>query len=97
MTERAASDLARPGILTMYGAAWCGDCRRAQRLLDSRGVEYDYVDLVAAPERADDAEALSGRKNIPVLVFPDGDVLVEPADAELGAKLDAVSSAGGLS
>lgn len=76
----------------MYGAAWCGDCRRAMRVLDARGVEYDYVDLVAAPERADEAEAVSGRKGIPVLVLPDGDVLVEPSDAELHARLDAVGA-----
>ncbi len=78
--------------LTMYGAAWCGDCRRARRVLDARGVEYAYVDLVAAPERADEAEAVSGRKNIPVLVFPDGEVLVEPTDAELGARLDGLGA-----
>jgi glutaredoxin-like protein len=81
--------LTRPATLTMYGATWCGDCRRAKRVLDARGTEYVNVDLVADPTRADDAEAISGRKNIPVVVFPDGDVLVEPSDAELTAKLDA--------
>ncbi len=35
LTREAAPDLARPSILTVYGAAWCGDCRRAQRLLDA--------------------------------------------------------------
>ena len=29
----------------MYGAAWCGDCRRSKALLDGRGVDYEYVDL----------------------------------------------------
>ena len=82
-------DLKRPATLTMYGATWCGDCRRAKRVLDTRGTEYVNVDLVADPTRADDAEAISGRKNIPVVVFPDGQVLVEPTDAELTATLDA--------
>jgi mycoredoxin len=83
------TDLRRPVTLTMYGATWCRDCRNAKRVLDARGAAYVNVDLAADPTRADDAEAISGRKNIPVLVFPDGDVLVEPTDAELTAKLDA--------
>ncbi|WP_425957074.1 glutaredoxin family protein [Xylanimonas sp. McL0601] len=74
----------------MYGAAWCGDCRRSKRLLDTRGVEYVYVDLDADPAKADDAKAISGRTNIPVVVFPDGEHFVEPTDRELTAKLEAV-------
>lgn len=71
----------------MYGAEWCGDCRRSKKLLDTLGVDYDYVDLEAVPEAADIAAALAGRKNIPVISFPDGAVQVEPADSELHAKL----------
>ena len=77
-----------PERLTVYGAAWCRDCRRSKAVLDVRRVDYDYVDLVADPSRASDAEAVSGRKSIPVLVFPDGEYLVEPTNAELAAKLD---------
>ncbi len=71
----------------MYGAEWCGDCRRSKKLLDTLGVDYDYVDLEAVPEAADIAAALAGRKNIPVISFPDGAVQVEPADSDLHAKL----------
>lgn len=77
-----------PQQLTVYGAEWCRDCRRSKAVLDVRRVDYVYVDLVAEPERADEAEALTGRKSIPVLVFPDGEHLVEPTNAELAAKLD---------
>ncbi|MFC7025420.1 glutaredoxin family protein [Promicromonospora thailandica] len=79
---------APPQQLTVYGAAWCRDCRRSKAVLDVRRVEYVYVDLVAQPDRACEAEALTGRKTIPVLVFPDGEHLVEPTNAELAAKLD---------
>ena len=78
----------RPERLTVYGAEWCRDCRRSKAVLDVRRVDYDYVDLVAHPTRADEAEALTGRKSIPVLVFPDGEHLVEPTNAELAEKLD---------
>ncbi|HEU5223320.1 MAG TPA: glutaredoxin domain-containing protein [Candidatus Lumbricidophila sp.] len=76
-----------PQIPTMYGAAWCGDCRRSKALLDRVGAEYEYINLELTPERADEARAISGRTNIPVIVFPDGTHLVEPSDAELAAKL----------
>ena len=83
------TDLA-PARITMYGAAWCGDCRRSKALLDRRGVDYEYVDLEVVVEGADRAKAISGRTNIPVVVFPDGTHFTEPPDAELGAKLDEV-------
>ena len=34
---------------------WCGDCRRSKSLLDTLGVDYDYVDLEEVPEAADTA------------------------------------------
>ena len=71
----------------MYGADWCPDCTRTKRALDAVGAGYVYRDLVAEPEAAAEAEAISGRKNIPVVVLPDGVVLVEPSDAELLAAL----------
>jgi glutaredoxin len=72
----------------MYGADWCGDCRRSKRLLDGLGVQFRYVDLVQDPEQADVAEGISGRKNIPVITFPDGSHLVEPTDPELKDRLE---------
>jgi mycoredoxin len=71
--------------ITVYGADWCPDCTRTKRALDAVGADYVYRDLVAEPEAAAEAESISGRKNIPVVVLPDGVVLVEPGDAELFA------------
>ena len=73
--------------ITMFGADWCGDCRRAKTLLDTAKIDYDYIDLVEHEDEAKTAEAISGRKNIPVIVFPDGSFLVEPSNDELVAKL----------
>lgn len=74
-------------MLTMYGADWCGDCLRAKRHLDELGVPYDYLDVAADAALAEEAREISGRTNIPVVVFPDGTHLVEPTNAELDAKL----------
>ena len=29
----------------MYGADWCGDCRRAKVFLKEHEIEYDFVDV----------------------------------------------------
>ena len=31
--------------LTVYGAPWCGDCKRAKQLLGEQCVHYDCVDV----------------------------------------------------
>lgn len=80
--------LPTPNILTVYGAAWCGDCHRTRRYLDSTGIAYRYVDLGTdhlAQSLLDDA----GYRAIPVVVTPGGAVLIEPSDRELGAALAA--------
>lgn len=73
--------------ITMFGAQWCGDCRRSKSLLDRLEIEYDYVDLESVEDGADRAFAISGRTSIPVIVFPDETHVVEPTDPELRAKL----------
>ena len=83
-TEPAA---AAGASITMFGAEWCRDCRRSKKLLDGLGVAYDYVDLESVPDGADRAKAISGRTQIPVLVFADDTHMVEPSDADVRAKL----------
>lgn len=73
--------------ITMFGADWCGDCRRTKRQLDELGIEYTYIDLVAEPTAADVAKDISGRTNIPVVVYPDASHHVEPSNADVEAKL----------
>lgn len=73
--------------VTMFGADWCRDCIRSKALLERLGTDYEYIDLVARPEEAERARAISGRTNIPVVVLPDGRHFVEPTDQELSAAL----------
>lgn len=77
--------------LTMFGAEWCRDCRRTKAQLDGLGVAYTYVDLEADPAAADVAREISGRSNIPVVVYPDATHHVEPSNAEVEAKLRELS------
>jgi len=74
--------------ITMYGARWCGDCRRSKALLDTYDVDYEWVDLEAEPDRIGEVTRRNdGRRIIPTIVFEDGTHLAEPTDAELARRL----------
>ena len=75
----------------MFGAEWCGDCRRTKKQLDQLGVAYRYVDLLEEPTAADVAREISGRMSIPVVVYPDATHHVEPSDADVESKLRELS------
>jgi thioredoxin reductase (NADPH) len=74
--------------LTVYGATWCSDCKRAKKFLGEQRVHYHWVDVeqdadgLALVERVND-----GKRIIPTIVFDDGAMLVEPSNAELASKL----------
>ena len=76
--------------VTVFGADWCPDCRRAKAVLNTAGVPFDEFDLAADPAATARAEAISGQRHIPVVVFPDGTFYVEPTNVELGLKLAAL-------
>jgi mycoredoxin len=77
--------------ITMYGAEWCGDCRRSKRFLDSNNVAYNYVDVEADASASEKViEINGGMRSIPVIVFPDGTHLTEPSDNALKEKLEAL-------
>lgn len=74
--------------ITVYGAYWCPDCRRAKKFLGEQFVPYKWVDI----EQDKEAEAFvlqknNGKRIIPTILFEDGSFLVEPTNAELAKKL----------
>ena len=71
----------------VYGADWCGDCRRSEALLKALKVDYEKKDVEQSAEFTEEARSISGRTNIPVILFTDGKYLVEPSDSELHAEL----------
>jgi mycoredoxin len=74
--------------ITVYGADWCGDCRRTKRWLQASGTPYTWIDRDADPAlRSRLAEA--GYLAIPVVVIPGGTVLVEPSDRQLAEAIAA--------
>jgi glutaredoxin-like protein len=78
--------------ITMYGADWCGDCRRSKRLLEELDVQITHIDVEEDLAAADKViEINGGAKSIPVIVFPDGTHMTEPTDNDLKAKLQALN------
>jgi glutaredoxin len=72
----------------MFGADWCGDCRRTKSWLRRNDVPFVAIDTDADPAaRGRAAEVAGGLTNIPVVLTPDGTVLVEPTSVELATTL----------
>ncbi len=79
--------------IAVYGADWCGDTRRALKHLDSKGVEYRYIDI------EDDAEGEKkviawnqGKRRVPTIEITSDDgskVLSVPTASELDSILGA--------
>jgi len=85
--------MAEPKV-TIYGAYWCPDCRRAKKFLGEQFIPYRWVDI----ERDKEGEAYvlqknDGKRIIPMIVFGDDSFLVEPTNAELAKKLGLVTEA----
>lgn len=80
--------------VTVYGAYWCPDCRRAKKFLGEQFIPYRWVDI----EQDKEGEAYvlqknDGKRIIPTIVFEDDSFLVEPTNAELARKLGLITEA----
>jgi mycoredoxin len=75
--------------IKIYGTRWCGDCKRAMRILDEHQVDYNWIDI----DQNKDGEAFvkttnQGNRSVPTIIFPDGSILVEPPNQKLIDKLN---------
>jgi|SRR5690349_5815014 len=80
--------------VTVFGAYWCPDCRRAKKFLGEQFVPYSWIDI----EQDKNGEMFvleknQGKRIIPTIVFQDGSFLVEPTNAELAKKLGLTTEA----
>ena len=74
--------------LRVLGTSWCADCARSKAFLEHHDVAFDWIDIETDDAAAREVESLNeGRRVVPTIVFDDGSTLVEPSDAQLGAKL----------
>lgn len=83
MSDKPPSDR-----IIVYSTTWCPDCKRAKQFLGEHRIQYTSVDIERDSEAMAYVERVNnGMRSVPTIVFPDGSILVEPTNAELGAKL----------
>jgi mycoredoxin len=74
--------------IKFYGTSWCPSSRRARRLLTEREIDFDWINIDKDPAgREFVLQVNNGYRSVPTIVFPDGDILVEPSTTELVNKL----------
>ncbi len=54
----------RPKVL-MYATSWCPYCSSARQLLERKGVEFQEIDIEAAPAARTQMITRSGRSTVP--------------------------------
>jgi mycoredoxin len=77
--------------IIVYGTLWCGDCKRARRILDENEIMYEWVNI----DKDKDAEAYvlkvnDGHRSVPTILFTDGSILVEPSNLVLKEKIQTI-------
>ncbi|NOY99636.1 MAG: FAD-dependent oxidoreductase [Chloroflexi bacterium] len=79
----------KPSSIIVYSTVWCPDCKRAKRFFGEQRVEYTNVDIEKDPKAMAFVEKINdGKRVIPTIIFPDGEIMVEPSNAQLAEKLD---------
>ena len=55
--------------IKVYGADWCSDCVTTKRFLDSKGVEFEYIDITGNQQAIALVEEINkGKRVIPTLM-----------------------------
>ena len=74
--------------IVVYSTVWCPDCKRAKRFLGEQRIPYVNIDIEQDAEAMALVERINqGKRVIPTIVFPDGEILVEPTNAQLAERL----------
>jgi thioredoxin reductase (NADPH) len=74
--------------ITIYGTPWCSDCKRTKKFLGEQRVPYNWIDVEESSDGLAFIEsAQDGGHNVPTVKFGDGDIMVEPSNADLARKL----------
>ena len=73
--------------IIVYGANWCSDCKRAKQFFGEHRIPYEWIDITDNDEAIAYVEKVNnGSRSIPTIIFPDGEVMVEPSNQQLADK-----------
>jgi glutaredoxin len=70
--------------IIIYGAMWCPDTLRSISYFNSKNIEFDFKDIDGNEENTKTVEELNnGLRITPTIIFPNGEILSEPSNAEI--------------
>jgi len=74
--------------IVVYSTTWCPDCKQVKKFFGEQRIPYVNIDIEENEPALQFVQQVNdGKRVIPTIVFPDGDILVEPSNAQLAAKL----------
>ena len=84
----------KPSGIVVYSTVWCPDCKRAKQFFGEQRVAYVNVDIEQDKKAMAFVEKINnGMRIIPTIIFSDGEILVEPTNAQLAEKLGLTTKA----
>ncbi len=66
------------GLVQLFGADWCPDCRRAKSYLSDNGINFQFIDVDVLDWATDKVEAINNGKRIIPTVLIDGKPYTNP-------------------
>lgn len=74
--------------IKVYGTTTCADCYRAKNWLRSQNIPFEDIDISQDEAAIEYVLKLNnGKQSVPIILFPDNSVLIEPSNAELEQKM----------
>jgi mycoredoxin len=68
----------------LYGTSWCPHTTRSRSIMDQQRIAYTWFDIEKDKDACAFVEKTNrGYRSVPTIVFPDGSILVEPAESVL--------------
>ena len=64
--------------IKVFGADWCSDCVTAKRFLESKGVEFEYIDITDNEQAIALVEQINNGKRVIPTLMVDGVSFTNP-------------------
>lgn len=75
-------------MIKFYGTNWCGASKRAKKILIDNKIEFKWFNIDEDVDARDFVKSVNnGKRSVPTIVFPNGEILVEPSTKELEEKI----------
>jgi len=86
-TLASALGVNEQGVVQLFGADWCPDCKRAKSYLSNNGINYQYIEVDEHDWAADLVEEINKGKRIIPTILINGEPYTNPDNATLKSLL----------